>query len=354
MATIDIDDRSLLAPAIVAALGSLRSRLRRYVWLEGCGAAVAWLGAAFWATLCIDWFFEPSAVIRMFLLSVVAVGWAMIVVQWIGRRAFVHISDSNAATVLERRFPELNDSLLTAVVLAGGRADPEVHRELLARTCSEAAAHMAGLDVRKVFNPRPLRRKCGAAGLLALSVAAFALLCPDAFGTWTRRMLLSSDELWPRSTRLEVEGFAGGVRKVARGSDVEVVVRADAAMPVVPQVVEIRYRTQGGGRGRATMDRRGVVRGPEDRFQQYAYTFRSVLADIRFDVAGGDDRVRGRWIQVVDSPTISQMTLDCELPAYIGRKEPPLPVSGVMQIPAGSRVTVRAAVSRLPVRPPAL
>jgi hypothetical protein len=204
---------------------------------------------------------------------------------------------------------------------------------------------MAQLDVRKAFNPRPLRRNCGAAGLLALSVTAFALLLPDASRTWTRRMLLFSDELWPRSTRLEVEGFAGGVQKVARGADVEVVARADLNMPVVPQAVEVRYRTQGGGRGRATMDRRGVARGPEDRFQEYAYTFRSVLADIHFDVAGGDDRVRERRIQVVDSPTISQMVLDCDLPAYIGRKESPLPVSGVMQIPAGSRVTVRAAAA---------
>ena len=346
MATIDIDDRSLMAPAITAGLGALRSRLRRYIWLEGCGAAVAWLGMAFWATLAVDWFFEPPAAFRAVLLAVVALGWAVVLVQWIGRRAFVRISDSNAATVLERRFPQLNDSLLTAVLLGAGRTDPaEVHRELLARTCREAAAHLAELDVRKVFNPRPLRRKCGAAGLLALSMAAFALLVPDAFGTWTRRVLLFSDELWPRSTRLEMEGFTGGVQKVARGADVEVVVRADATMPVVPQVVEIRYRPQGGGGGRATMDRRGVARGPEDRFQQYAYTFRSVLADIHFDVVGGDDRLRDRRIEVVDSPTISQMTLDCELPAYIGRKEPPLPVSGVMQIPAGSRVTVRAAAA---------
>ncbi len=346
MATIDLDNQPLLAPAIVTGLGALRRRLRQYVWLEGCGAAVAWLGAAFWATLCIDWLFEPTAAIRMAMLATVAIVWIAVVVQRIGRRAFVRISDSNAATVLERRFPQLNDSLLTAVALTAHPTDlAEVHHELLARTCREAAARMVQLDVRKVFNPRPLWRNCGAAGLLALSVAAFAILLHDAFGTWTRRVLTFSDELWPRSTRLEIEGFAGGVQKVARGADVEVVARADAAMPVVPQVVEVRYRTQGGGRGRATMDRRGVARGPEDRFQEYAYTFRSVLADIRFDLVGGDDRVRDRRIQVVDMPTISQMTLDCELPAYIGRKERPLPVSGVMQIPAGSRVTVHAAAA---------
>ena len=346
MATIDLDEPPMLAPAIAAVLGAVRRRLRRYVWLEGCGAAVAWLGVAFWATLAVDWLFEPTAAVRGIMLAAVVTVLAAVVLQLIGRRAFVRITDSNAATVLERRFPQLNDSLLTAVVLTGRRTDQvEVQRELLARTCREAAACTAQLDVKKVFNRRPLRQKCVAAGLLALSVAVFAALLPDAFGTWARRTLAFSDELWPRRTRLEVEGFAGGVQKVARGSDLEVVARADATMPLVPQVVEVRYRTDGGGRGRATMDRRGVARGPGDRFQRYAHTFRSVLADIRFDVVGGDDRVRDRQIQVVDSPTISQMTLDCELPAYIGRKEPPLPVSGVMQIPLGSRVTVRAAAA---------
>ncbi len=85
-------------------------------------------------------------------------------------------------------------------------------------------------------------------------------------------------------------GFENHVRKVARGADFEVVVRADATMPKVPDTVEIRYRTEGGGRGRATMDRRGAARGPEDRYQEYAYTFRSILADVQFDVVGGDDR----------------------------------------------------------------
>ena len=99
---------------------------------------------------------------------------------------------------------------------------------------------------------------------------------PTSFGVWARRALALSNELWPRSTRLEVKGFPGGVQKVARGADLEVVARADATMPQVPQVVEVRYRTEGGGRGRATMDRRGVARGPEDHFQEYAYTFRSV------------------------------------------------------------------------------
>jgi hypothetical protein len=63
-------------------------------------------------------------------------------------------------------------------------------------------------------------------------------------------------------------------------------------------------------------------------------------------VVGGDDRVRNLWIQVVESPKISEMTLECILPAYIGRSQAPLPVTGVMQVPMGARITVHAAVNK--------
>ena len=98
-----------------AVLGTLRRRIRQYVWLEGAAAAVAWLGVAFWATLAVDWFFEPPVAVRGAMLAAVVVVLAAVVLQLIGRRAFVRITDGNAAMVLERRFPQLDDSLLTAV-----------------------------------------------------------------------------------------------------------------------------------------------------------------------------------------------------------------------------------------------
>ena len=344
MSLTSSSDRPTLAPAVSTVLDSLRRRIRRYIWLEGIGASIAWLGVAFWATLAVDWFFEPPAAVRGIMLFGIVVGLAAVVVQLIGRRIFVRITDGNAATVLERRFPQLDDSLLTAVLLCDClEGEQEISPRMLTETCEKAANRIADVDLKQVFNPLPLRTKCIAAAMLALSIAMFAVLFPEGIQVWTCRVLALSEELWPRNTRLLVDGFKDGVRKVARGSDLEVIARADAAMPQVPQSVEVRYRTDGGGRGRATMDRRGIAHGPEDQYQEYAYTFRSVLADVHFDVVGGDDRVADRWIQVVDSPAIPPMTLECALPAYIGRKPLLLSVSGAMQIPLGSRVTVHAA-----------
>jgi hypothetical protein len=341
MSTLERNDRPTLAPAVKTVLDDLRRRIRRYVWLEGVAGAILWLGAAFWITLAVDWFFEPPVWMRASILAIVGIVLAVIVVQRIVRRIFVRITDDNAAMVLERRFPQLGDSLLTGVSLTGLCTD-EVDSAMLARTCDEAARRIADVDLKRVFNPWPLRQQGFAAGLLVGSVVLFATLYFQGFCVWTQRMLALAEERWPRNTRLEVEGFAQGVQKIARGSDLEVVARADTAKPWVPDVVEVRYRTEGGHRGRATMDRRGIAHAPEDSFQEYAYTFRGVLADIHFDVVGGDDRVDELWIRVVDSPTISKMTLQCELPAYIGHRERTLPVSGVMQIPMGSRITVHA------------
>lgn len=359
-------DRPTLAPTVEILLETLRLRIRQYIWLEGCAAAVTWLGVAFWLTLAADWFFEPPAAVRAVMLAAVVGVLAVVVVRLIVRRIFVPITNANAAMVLERRFPELNDSLLTAVVLGEScetncctglspadaeavrevvgtmPAQDDLSREMLVQTCREAAERIGRIDLLRVFNPRPLYLHVSAALLLTLSVAFFAILFTTEFCVWVQRALAMSDVSWPRSTELTVVGFKDKVRRVARGSDFEVVVRANASKPKVPETVEIRYRTEGGGRGRATMDRRGAVGGPEGNYQEYTYSFRDVLADVAFDVLGGDDRRSGYRIEAVDSPTISQMTLECELPSYIGRKQPPLPVTGVMQIPMGTQVTVHA------------
>ncbi len=346
MTDLERKDRPTLAPAVSTVLDALRRRIRRYIWLEGISASIAWLGVAFWTTLAVDWFFEPPTVVRGMMLLGILAGLAAVVFQLIGRRIFVRITDGNAATVLERRFPQLDDSLLTAVLLSECPAgELEIDPRMLAETREKAENRIAGIDLKQAFNPLPLRTKCIAAATLAFSIAMFAALFPESVEVWTRRVLALSEELWPRNTRLLVDGFQEGVQKVARGSDLEVITRADASMPQVPQSVEVRYRTDGGGRGRATMDRRGIARNAEDQYQEYAYTFRSILADVHFDVVGGDDRVADRWIQVVDSPAIPPMTLECALPDYIGRKPLLLSVSGAMQIPQGSRVTVHAAAA---------
>lgn len=343
-------DEPRLLPAVRALLAVLRRRVRQYVWAEGLAVAVAWLGFAFWASLVIDWFFEPTRLVRGAMLAAAVCGLLAILWRWIGRRAFVPFSDGNMAMLLERRFPELDDALLTAVQLTERRRSDGFSDYLLAETCRRAAERAANLQVGKVFNPAPLRRGLAAAVLLALSVALFAGTAPGAMNTWQRRVLLFSEELWPRQTRLLVDGFDEGVVRIARGTDLSVVVRADTRWPHVPEVVHVRYRTEGGARGTEAMVREGDALRSGADYQDYTYTFQGVLAPIRFDLVGGDARIRDLAIEVVPSPTIVEMTLACRFPAYTAREPRELPVAGPMAVPRGTRLVVHATTNKELVR----
>jgi hypothetical protein len=217
---------------------------------------------------------------------------------------------------------------------------------MLSRACEEAAQRIQVVRLDEVFNPQPLRNSATAGILLVFSVMAFGVIFPNALATWARRSMAFSEDLWPRLTRLEIDGFPGGMRKVARGSDVDIVVRADTTMPRVPKVVEIRYREEGGVRGRAAMNRVGAA---DHGYQEFIYIRRNVLSPIRFDVYGGDADISDQNIQVVDNPTVT-LTLDCEFPAYMNRPSRSLPVTGLMSLAQGSRITIRAIANKELVR----
>ena len=125
MASLDRETSQPLPPEVRRQLGALRSGIRRYVWLEGLLALAVWLGLWFWISLGIDWFFEPPRPLRIALLGVAGLGLAVAIFVYILRRAFVRLSDTSMATLLERRFPAFNDSSLTTrhTLPAAGRGN---------------------------------------------------------------------------------------------------------------------------------------------------------------------------------------------------------------------------------------
>jgi len=355
MATTALEAPPRIAPRVEAVLGALRRRIRAYVWVQGITSAVAWLGVAFWISLAGDWFFEPGAAIRIVAVALVGLVFVGILVSMIAMRAFVRLSNSNMATLLERRFDQLDDSLLTAVVLtapehAAEKCDPQ----MLAHTCREAAQRIADVRLREVFNPVPLRNSVLAAVLLSVSVGMFVHQFPDLIEKWWQRNLLFSPELYDRKAKLTVDGFEGGVVKVAIGSDLTVVARAHTTYggktyELIPERAYIRYRVAGGSSHRQPMDHQGDA--------VYSYTFENITADITFDVIGevpmGRDAVEsGLRIVVVKNPALEAKELLYKYPSYMHRSDPRHgePVTGPMRIPRGTEVTVVATADKELVR----
>ncbi len=332
--------------SIVAALVRLRRHIRRYTWVEGITTAFAVVAVSFWVSLAVDWLFEPPIVARVAFLAIAGAVVGTVLYRLVIRRAMAPLTDRNMAILLERRFDQLNDSLLTAVEMRDTTEATGDNAELLRAVRQEAAAKVDTLDVNQVLEFGPLRRSIFAAAVSVVSVLVFAAGAPDHFDVWTRRAILLSGDAWPRRTHLHVEGFEDGHRKVARGSDVEIVVKADTNKEV-PEVIELRYVTDEGVRGRQLMQREGEAVAGKEPYQYFTYTFEAVPSGRTLEIAGGDVRLRDLRLEVVDSPSVVDMKLDFDYPAYTGLSPSRgNDATGAMQIPRGASVALRAVANK--------
>jgi hypothetical protein len=326
-------------------LASLRRRIVVYVWSEGLAVGVAWLGAAFWISLALDWSIEPPAWFRQGMVGLTAIGLAYLLYRFIFRRIWLPIADHNLALVLERRFRDFDESLLTTVELT---EQPDhataFHPQMLAAAEHAAIRRAGGVRLADVFRRGPLVRSLIAAALAIASVAVYARMAPNSFETWQNRVLPPfSSKLWERRVHLSIKGFDNPDHRavVAKGSDLEVVARADTGYEI-PEIVRIRYRTEE-GRTTKDMDKVGVA-GAKEPYQRYSFMFRDIQSPRTFDIFGGDAALRDYKIDVVDVPTI-EITLHCEYPAYTRMAPRDLPARSV-EVPKGSRITIHATANK--------
>ena len=152
-----------------------------------------------------------------------------------------------------------------------------------------------------------------------------------------------SENLWPRRTHISIEGFPGKRIKIAKGSDVKIIAKADTHY-VVPETVQIRYRAEDGKFREKTMSRMGTT-GDDDKYQEYSFVFQGIPSSRTFDLIGGDMTLRGFQIDVVDVPAM-EMTLHCVFPPYMHREPRELPVTGQIQLPQGTAITVEAKANK--------
>lgn len=336
--------------SVERVLGRVRRAIRAYVWVEGVAALVVVLGAAFWAGLAWDWLFEPSPDVRRVAIFAVVVAAVAVLYRSLVRRALVPLPDASLAVLLERRFAELDDHVLTTVDMASADGGDPYHPELVERTRRAADDAVRHIRVASLFNRGPLVRTVVAAVVLAGSIGGFALAAGDTFDFWLGRIALSAQP-WPRRVQLEVVGFppdAAGRRtsKLAQGDDFELLVHASTEQFVVPDEVEVRFRLADGRRGRDTMIRVGQAVPGRDPFQLFRYQFKRVAGDMTLEVVGGDDRVRDLYLEVVDRPELVAVELACVYPDYLQRSPRRLPVTGGMRIPEGTVLTLHATSTK--------
>ncbi len=389
-----------LSPRIRSRLGALRWRIRAYVWLEGLSLIAIWLGLMFWIGFAIDYipvvlgFYLPtllgldemSRFERILLLSVMGGVSFWILYRWVLRRAFVRLADHSMAILLERQFQQEHDSLVTAVEMSEAPDHAaDFNADMLSHTSQAAAVQLEDAQMRHVFRHFPLWRNILGAILVACSIVVFGLFQRDALATVSSRLYGLSDNLYERRARIEVyeievdrtiwmEEKAGGADaktddsqtqtyvkrrmpkrkkfvnrtvKVARGSSPRLLVRADLNYEVQPESCKLHYRTADGYSDVAPMER---SRSSDDKNYRYFFfrnqPLRGIRSDVRFDVIGGDHRLAGYSVQVVDAPAIVSARLYCERPAYTELVPQEIDFAPGLKLPMGTRIKIEATANK--------
>ncbi len=330
---------------------SLRWLVRGYVFAEGLATLGIFLCLVFWITLFLDWYFEPTSMARVIIGIAVLGGFIVITWKSLLSRLIARLTDSSLALLVERTYPNINQSLVTTI--QGSRDIQSLSRtqcELLENTSIEAIRHLDKVELSKVFRYRPLISKVTLATFLACTIAGFALLSEESFAFYLERVRLSNTP-WPRNVQLSVVGFevVNGVlvKKVARDDNFTLEVRASLENDhIVPQQVELRYRLPDGRRGRDSMTGIGEAVIGKDEYQEFHYEFKNLASDIVFDVIGGDDRIRDLHLHVVERPQLVGSEIECVYPDYLRRAPQAIPFSGRVEIPQGTQVVCEIEVNK--------
>lgn len=321
-------------------LAAVRRQTQRWVWIESLGWLAVAAAAIFWTTLALDWSIEPPGWVRLAMLAIggCLIVW-LLVTKLVGR-LLTPLPDAALAMVVERTHPGCRDSLSTAIELAD-RPRPDVDPDLVQRTTADAVAMLGDIRPDAIFRRRPLMMLAVGGAAAVATVAGLVVAQPAVGSLWARRMLALTNEPWPRRVQLEVEGFPGGVRTVARGSDVDVIAHV-RAVGGLPDVVELRTRTPDGWRTER-MGTRGAATGETGAF---GHVIRAAVADTELEIRGGDARLAGLRLRVVEPPDLASLQIDYQPPAYLGGDERRAASARLVRLPRGSRVRLTCTATK--------
>ena len=327
-----------LPQSIGKLLATVRRQLRKYSVLSGVLACLIVAALFFWVTAGVDagWFALQRLELPVGFRAIIWVGMLVGAIWLLVSRIFVPLvrrhKDQEIALLLERRFPQFQDRLVTTVEGSKGYpASGAVVDSMLQKTARDAGEFASSVSSDDVFELKPLKWRGWMAGLLCLSIAGCGVVEPGSLVRWWKAFIRCEGTYHLRTTdvdfrvvaqpgdrRLEFKDVGGAKQYLhPRGADFELEMTVPEGKSeagddwVVPERLRIDIVREDGTRSRT------YVSASSSR------TFRFILTRLQetvsIEVLAGDFRTRTPLkVESVTPPSVDSMHVECTYPEYTG------------------------------------
>jgi hypothetical protein len=326
---------------ILKKIADLRSQLTRWILVRGFGR---WLLAALLllvADMLLDRVFKMDFAQRAVMLVLLAAGMAIYFFLQVVRPLFLRPTDDALIFEVERKNPQLKESLISALQLSRDDARAKtgqsgVSQQLIDMTVKQGFDDAAkvnfgqALDLRQSkWNLALLAVGLGVAGLLIVGTASNSFL-----KTWFSRNILLSNDQWPQATYLKIAGVSDGKLRIPRGADHRQLVNVLETSTNSDVSISLEVDNPA-GRSILPMKRTGKEDGRE-----HLFLFHNVSSEFRFRATGGDATTQWVSVELVEPPSIVKLDLSTTPPAYTGIPSIELTGPGPYSVLSGSKLNI--------------
>ncbi|MBI5360123.1 MAG: hypothetical protein HZA48_06015 [Planctomycetes bacterium] len=318
----------------------LRSRIRYLYIMEGLAKILIVFSLFCIITFVIDWSLRdiPSYVRIVFLISGI-----LILLYSLYKYAVYpltrKITDDDIILLVERRFPELKEMLISAFQLARvtGPDDKFNSPQLVELLVLKAGEESRKIDFSKVVSAAEPKKFLATATVFLAVITVYAAAYPQNFGIWFKR-IFGADAQWPRRTFVTgVEMAPGNV--IAKGDDITIKAIIGGRVPSRAELEE--YASDDIGR---TETHETKVSG-EDEFN---FTIERVSESFSFRIFAGDNQSELYNVTVLPPPELEEVSVAYHYPSYT-RMTDMTEMNGHIKAPVGTVVTINGR-SNIPIK----
>lgn len=323
-------------------LSAARLRWRGLRMAGGLAASVALLCALMLLSFHSDRLVVLSNGGRLGWLIGLVVGLAAALLAFVLIPVRRRIPDEAVAAEVERKYPALNERLLTTVTLANSPQAAGVSGAMVGHLARETERLSAPLNFAQAIPTRPVRLPVAMASALGLLFLGHTVIAPQAMQAWANRILHPGADI-PIYANTKVR-LTPEMPVVPRGESFSLDVTLGGRLT---DTAVLHYQFEGASPAKTTLKPLPAAASGETT-RRFTCTFDDVQQNVTLYATAGDGHTNPLTIRVEDRPTVLDVHLRLTYPDYMHRPAETLDATtGNIVAPVGTRVQVETKANKL-------